>query len=169
METETPTEYITLKHPNMGENPDKSDRDCTGHTTRSRFGKNTGKIVYTKVRIHILTMVADEYDVTFAKYYGKLKQSKKPIRFGHARDQYTKHYKRKKSKCGPIGTFDIDMRGTGLKVDDNLTWLPFGIKPYAEWSREYANATVHLRCGGFGGWCLPMELITFVPNPNDIY
>ncbi|XP_041369669.1 uncharacterized protein LOC121383641 [Gigantopelta aegis] len=169
MKTKTPKEYITLKHPNVGENPDKSDKDCTGHTTRSKFWRITGKIVYTKVRIHIMTMVAEEFDFTFAKLYGKLKLHKKPISFGHARDGYTKHYKRKKSKCGPIGTFVIDMRGTGLKVNDNLTWLPYGTTPYAEWSREHANATVHLRCGGYYGWCVPMDLLTFVPNPNDIY
>ena len=63
-------------------------------------------------------MVVNPVDYTFAKTTGH-----EPVPFGYARDWYTKHYKLKKSKCGPAGTFVIDMRGTGLKVDDNVSVL----------------------------------------------
>ena len=66
-------------------------------------------------------MVVDETDFTFSTSSGNLVAANRPIPFGHALDSFTKHFNNVKSSCGPMGTFKIDLRGTGLKVNDNVS------------------------------------------------
>ncbi|XP_041370826.1 uncharacterized protein LOC121384483 [Gigantopelta aegis] len=162
MNTKAPKEYITLKHTNRGEHPNIETVNCK-YDTVSRYAKLSGKTSFYKVRIIIETMVVVSDDYTFAKTTGY-----KAIPFGHASDAYNWHRDLKKSKCGPVGKFVIDMRGTGLKVDDNLSWLPLGSLQYGSWFRSNDNAVVHINCGGFPGSCKPIELMTLVPNPKDV-
>ena len=73
------------------------------------------------VLLVLQTMSVIRSDFTFASSTGTFETTNQPMYFGEAEDKYTKHYNGKQSDCGPFGSFDIDLRGTRLKVDDRVS------------------------------------------------
>ncbi|XP_041371343.1 A disintegrin and metalloproteinase with thrombospondin motifs 9-like [Gigantopelta aegis] len=165
MNTTMPKEFVTLKYKNVGKHPNLEDVDCSGNPMPSKsWSWYTGETEFFKLGVNIQSMMVRETDFTFARHYGE-----HVVGFGEARDSYTKHYNQKRNKCGPVGTFHIDMRGTGLKVDDDLEWMAEGQFAYGEWTRDHGNATVDILAGGYAGGLKPIEPILLMHNPNDIY
>jgi len=71
-----------------------------------------------------------------------------PVAFGTAGDCYSA------SDC-PQGRFSIDLRGTGLKIVDDLQWVDHGHKSSSKIVRSNNNALIRGQCGGFCGECAP--------------
>ncbi|VDN04037.1 unnamed protein product, partial [Thelazia callipaeda] len=55
----------------------------------------------------------------------------------------------------PQGQFGIDLRGTGLRVMDDLRWIDQGHRTSSRIERSDNNARIFGRCGGYCGQCSP--------------
>uniref|UniRef100_A0A914XW30 GON domain-containing protein n=1 Tax=Panagrolaimus superbus TaxID=310955 RepID=A0A914XW30_9BILA len=104
---------------------------------------SSGLSRYRRVRVDLHNMKINPHDFTFAQTaYGT------PVPYGTAGDCYSA------SEC-PQGRFSIDLRGTGLKIVDDLQWMDHGHKSSSKIVRTENNALIRGQCGGFCGECAP--------------
>ncbi|XP_048255103.1 myosin-4-like [Haliotis rufescens] len=160
----TPQEYITLPNENHGDFPNKQNLNCQ---SKNKGGKivgsdlqKVGKNNFEKIKIDINTMVVDREDRGFVGGNG----ARYP--YGFAGDCYSNHYGGKRA-CGPLGSFKIDTRGTGLIVNPNLTWKAAGNQPFAEVLRSENNRLIRVVCGGGCGYCEPVGNIVLERIASD--
>ncbi|XP_067655921.1 A disintegrin and metalloproteinase with thrombospondin motifs 9-like [Haliotis asinina] len=141
MQSTNPQEFITLAKPNRGYYPDVQNLRCNREKPLAKPG--CGTRIFTKIRIELQNLTVIVKDTTFARGPPELKP------YGGAYDCYTNN-----RKCGPKGTFNIDLSGTGFRLNPNQTWKTEDYYPIArvEW---VDSARVNLFCGGYCGWCLP--------------
>ncbi|KAH7678306.1 Thrombospondin type 1 domain containing protein, partial [Aphelenchoides avenae] len=113
-------------------------RACTddGHVKQ-------GRTRFRKLRIDLQNMKVNPNDFTFA-----VTEFGNPVTFGTAGDCFSM------TEC-PKGSFSIDLRDTGLKIADDLTWTDHGHKTYSNITRSENNAYVRGVCGGYCGECAP--------------
>uniref|UniRef100_A0A915LH22 Uncharacterized protein n=2 Tax=Meloidogyne incognita group TaxID=654580 RepID=A0A915LH22_MELJA len=98
---------------------------------------------YNKVRIDLHNMKINPNDYTFAiTEYGS------PVAFGTAGDCYSM------SDC-PQGRFSIDLRGSDLRIVDDLEWVNQGHRTSVRIERFENNALIQGLCGGYCGECSP--------------
>ncbi|XP_046360252.1 A disintegrin and metalloproteinase with thrombospondin motifs 20-like [Haliotis rufescens] len=163
MSSGNPKEYLTLKYKNYGIFPNKTNKVCQGETNLypTCEGRD-GEVWYSKIRVHPVTMHVIVDDTTYANI------SQTPPRYGYAKDCYAKHEDFNVSSCGAKGEFTIDLRGTGWIVSPEQQWKLTGYKSALETlSRSAEGAVIHIKCGGFGGGCVPNGTLSLVPNVLD--
>ncbi|MFH4978316.1 hypothetical protein AB6A40_005025 [Gnathostoma spinigerum] len=98
---------------------------------------------FSKIRVDLHNMKINIHDHTFAQ---TLRGEDVP--YATAGDCYSA------VEC-PQGRFAIDLRGTGLKVVDDLRWVDQGHRTSSRINRAENNALIHGRCGGYCGQCSP--------------
>uniref|UniRef100_A0A914VDU1 GON domain-containing protein n=1 Tax=Plectus sambesii TaxID=2011161 RepID=A0A914VDU1_9BILA len=98
---------------------------------------------FEKVRVDFHNMKININDMTFATTeYGV------DVPYGVAGDCYSA------VDC-PQGRFSIDLRGTGLRIADQVRWTDRGHRTSSRIERAANNALVLGRCGGYCGECNP--------------
>uniref|UniRef100_A0A1I7YLD8 Peptidase M12B domain-containing protein n=1 Tax=Steinernema glaseri TaxID=37863 RepID=A0A1I7YLD8_9BILA len=105
--------------------------------------RNAGLSRYSKLRVDLHNMKINIHDHTFAdKVYGEM------VPYATAGDCYSA------AEC-PQGVFSADLRGTGLRIVDDLQWVDQGHRTYSRIERKFNNALIMGRCGGYCGQCSP--------------
>ncbi|XP_071109513.1 A disintegrin and metalloproteinase with thrombospondin motifs gon-1-like [Haliotis cracherodii] len=160
MNTTTPTEYVSLATVNVGVYPRKQNRGCRGESNSVPGPGRPGITRFYKIRIRPETMTVVLDDFTFATW--------EENRHGYAEalDCYNNYYG--SAPCGPVGTFRVDTRGTGLVVDLNAKWKGFDWRPYTSVTRSEGGAVIDLLCGGWCGGCVPAQSLRLYYNHNDL-
>uniref|UniRef100_A0A1I7XFA5 GON domain-containing protein n=1 Tax=Heterorhabditis bacteriophora TaxID=37862 RepID=A0A1I7XFA5_HETBA len=150
--------------PSNGERNDTCQCSDDGHA-------NAGLTHFRKVRVDLLNRKININDFTFAdKLHGSF------VPFGTAGDCYS-------MKDCPQGRFSVDLRGTGLRIVDDLQWEDKGHRTTSRIDRSWVlfpityfiqlltitytlntfinhrlfqnNARIEGRCGGYCGMCAP--------------
>uniref|UniRef100_A0A9J2P3P8 Peptidase M12B domain-containing protein n=1 Tax=Ascaris lumbricoides TaxID=6252 RepID=A0A9J2P3P8_ASCLU len=98
---------------------------------------------FSKVRVDLHNMKINIGDHTFAKTEFGI-----DVPYGTAGDCYSA------VDC-PQGRFEIDLRGTGLRVVDDLRWIDQGHRTSSRIERSENNARIIGYCGGYCGQCSP--------------
>ena len=89
-------------------------------------------------------MIADDF--TFARQVSGFEK----IPYGSAGDCFSSS-----RKC-PMGKFQIDLSGTGLRLSEHVSWFSIGNYTSEQVVRlDNENRIVQGRCGGFCGECRP--------------
>ncbi|KAL6738337.1 hypothetical protein Aduo_011897 [Ancylostoma duodenale] len=104
---------------------------------------NAGLTHFRKVRVDLLNRKININDMTFADtLHGSY------VPYGTAGDCYS-------MKDCPQGRFSVDLRGTGLRIVDDLQWEDKGHRTTSRIDRSSNNAVIEGRCGGYCGKCAP--------------
>ncbi|VDM51779.1 unnamed protein product [Angiostrongylus costaricensis] len=104
---------------------------------------NAGLTHFHKVRVDLLNRKININDMAFSNtLYGSF------VPYGTAGDCYS-------MKDCPQGRFSIDLRGTGLRIVDDLQWEDKGHRTTSRIDRSQNNAVIDGRCGGYCGKCAP--------------
>ncbi|CAK8698557.1 unnamed protein product [Clavelina lepadiformis] len=153
MHTSRPSEYVTLvrgSDENFSEiygyrliNPDTCpmngtrDENCACHRDYPAEGRTS----FEKVRFEIATMRIIASDFSFATT-----KHGKPVPFGVAGDCYSRN------NC-PQGTFQINLKGTGLVVSASTRWRSYGNNAVRKTHRSHSGDIVVGTCGGYCSRC----------------
>lgn len=120
---------------------------CNG-PARAELYAEQGATNFTKVRLDLDTLKLVGDDFTFAQT-----RVGRYVAYGTAGDCYSVN----PSKCRK-GSFKVDLRGTRLRVRDDVTWsfqgFPNGLE-IQDYSRLYDGAVITAKCGGWCGRCKP--------------
>lgn len=104
---------------------------------------NAGLTHFRKVRVDLLNRKININDMVFADtLHGSF------VPYGTAGDCYS-------MKDCPQGRFSVDLRGTGLRIVDDLQWEDKGHRTTSRIDRSSNNAVIDGRCGGYCGKCAP--------------
>lgn len=104
---------------------------------------DAGLTHFQRVRVDLLNRKINVRDFTFATVvHGSA------VAYATAGDCYSM------KEC-PQGRFSLDLRGTGLRVVDDLQWEDIGRRTTSRIDRTHNNALIEGRCGGFCGQCAP--------------
>ncbi|XP_067682698.1 A disintegrin and metalloproteinase with thrombospondin motifs 9-like [Haliotis asinina] len=160
MNSDTPTEYVTLPALNVGFYPNAREPACDGNVVPLHFNKY-GVSTYSKIRVDIQTMNVDVRDKTFATSTNRINQ------YGRAIDCYASHVGNKRNSCGPKGTFRIDTRGTGLLVNRTLTWSLMA-RSWGTLSKSADGTIIDILGGGYCGGLVPNEPMALERNPLEV-
>ncbi|VDK44900.1 unnamed protein product [Anisakis simplex] len=98
---------------------------------------------FSKVRVDLHNMKINVGDHTFAETPSGIE-----VPYGTAGDCYSA------VQC-PQGLFQVDLRGTGLRVVDDLRWVDQGHRAWSNIERYDNNARIFGQCGGYCGQCSP--------------
>ncbi|XP_046556051.1 A disintegrin and metalloproteinase with thrombospondin motifs 20-like [Haliotis rubra] len=103
-------------------------------------------------------MAVVRIDKTFAVF------TNHEVYYAQAEDCYVRHYSILRS-CGTKGEFTVNLTSTGWLVDPDVEWIAGGWKAIIESViREDGGAVIHLKCGGFHGYCYPKTRMSLVPS-----
>ncbi|XP_071112089.1 A disintegrin and metalloproteinase with thrombospondin motifs 9-like [Haliotis cracherodii] len=151
MNTDTPVEYLTLPTPNYGIYPNVSNNGCYQETSLVLNCKGSGgEAFYHKIRVHIENMKVQRNDRTFADF------SNQDLNYAEATDCFTIHDYGVLRSCGTRGEFTVNLTNTGWIVGPDQEWRAGGWRAIIESiERDDTGAVVHLKCGGFPGYCYP--------------
>ncbi|CAJ0579573.1 unnamed protein product, partial [Mesorhabditis spiculigera] len=98
---------------------------------------------FRKLRLDLMNRRININDFTFADtIHGQ------PVPYATAGDCYSMR------DC-PQGKFSVDLRGTGLRIADDLQWEDRGHRTSSKVSRKENNVLVEGKCGGYCGKCAP--------------
>ncbi|XP_041367316.1 A disintegrin and metalloproteinase with thrombospondin motifs 9-like [Gigantopelta aegis] len=163
----SPTEYVTLVEKNKGFYPAYSSNDCMtqralGYDEDSVCSGEGGVTTYHKIRVKIQTMEVDRMDNSFVE-----QELAVTVPYGEAADCYTRHYFGNRNVYGPEGYFHIDTTGTGLIVDQTLTFPVFGDFAWGQTIRNKQGTEIDLLCGGFPGGCRPVTPMMLKVGPTE--
>ena len=102
---------------------------------------------FSKIRVEPNTGLIHRDDFQFAKSEGN------PVRFGRAGDCYSAA-----SRCHK-GNFQIDLTGTGVRLNEDAQWEPWGTPRIPQRLVNYKKSDDGLfaygECGGSCGGCTP--------------
>lgn len=153
MDSGRPKEYITLEYGAANNfaviyQERLQDRFSCSGPARIEMYAERGATNFTKVGIDLLAMKLVSDDFTFAQT-----GEGKDVDYGTAGDCYSLN----PGKCRK-GSFKVDLRGTRLRVRDDVTWslqgFPKGLQ-IQDYSRSDDGAVVSAKCGGWCGRCKP--------------
>ena len=120
---------------------------CSG-PARTELYAERGATNFTKVRLNALTMKLVSDDFTFAQT-----EEGSAVAYGSAGDCYSVN----PGKCRK-GSFKVDLRGTRLRVREDVSWsfqgFPNGFE-VQDYSRSHDDAVISAKCGGWCGRCKP--------------
>eukprot|EP00118_Oscarella_pearsei_P025899 m.308995 g.308995 ORF g.308995 m.308995 type:complete len:1646 (+) comp45241_c0_seq1:82-5019(+) len=154
MDTYHPVEYITL-HPNASNfgkiyphtllNPSACPSDVSEQSPSIRRNSfaGAGYTAFDRVQLDLDKMEIITNDFKFARHEG----SNRFVEYGSAGDCFSS------TKLCPMGTFKIDLRKTGLKLDSRNEWVEQGGDTVKDIKVSEDDEVVSGRCGGFCGQC----------------
>ncbi|XP_067655680.1 A disintegrin and metalloproteinase with thrombospondin motifs 9-like [Haliotis asinina] len=136
----TPSEYISLPTPYFMDAPSLQNYFCTGEIPNNSAW--LGYFIFSKFGLIIETMEVKPTDRVF---YNKTTSLDALV--GEVRDCYALS----DSSCGRRGRAVMDLRGTGLALNETVTWRQNGGVPIV--TRSSNNQVIEIRCGGWCGHC----------------
>ncbi|XP_046553252.1 uncharacterized protein LOC124262746 isoform X2 [Haliotis rubra] len=136
----TPSEYISLPTPYFMDAPSLQNYFCTGEIPHE--SPWLGYFVFSKFGLDIEKMEVKPRDYVF---YNKTTSLDAIV--GEVRDCYALS----DSACGRRGRAVMDLRGTGLALNETVTWRQTGGVPIV--TRSSNDQLLEIRCGGWCGHC----------------
>lgn len=153
MVSDLPREFITLE--SGAENnyaviyhERLQDRFSCSGPARTELYAERGATNFTKVRLELATMKLISDDFTFAQT-----AEGRDVAYGTAGDCYSMN----PGKCRK-GSFKVDLRGTRLRVRDDVTWTLQGFPKtlqIQDYNESHDGAVVSAKCGGWCSRCKP--------------
>ncbi|CAJ0931148.1 unnamed protein product, partial [Mesorhabditis belari] len=112
---------------------------------------------FKRVRLDLLNRRININDFTFAQTEHGL-----PVPFATAGDCYSMR------DC-PQGRFSVNLRGSGLRIAEDLQWEDRGHRTSSRIDRTYNNARIEGQCGGYCGKCAPDKFkgLVFEVDPQQ--
>ncbi|GMT24056.1 hypothetical protein PFISCL1PPCAC_15353, partial [Pristionchus fissidentatus] len=104
---------------------------------------NAGFTQFTKIRVDLHNRKININDFTFATTISGV-----PVSYATAGDCYSMR------DC-PQGRFSVDLRGTGVRIVDDLLWEDKGTRTQSRIDRRMNNTLIEGVCGGYCGRCAP--------------
>lgn len=162
MESGPPQEFITLESGAKNNyaviyHKRLQDRFSCSGPARTELYAEQGATNFTKVRLDLDRMNLISDDFTFAQT-----DQGKDVAYGTAGDCYSVN----PGKCRK-GSFKVDLRGTRLRVRDDVTWtlqgFPKGLQ-IQDYNKLYGGAVVSAKCGGWCSRCKPTRGAIFVES-----
>ncbi|XP_046380186.2 uncharacterized protein LOC124151652 [Haliotis rufescens] len=136
----TPSEYISLPTPYFMDSPRIQNYHCNGESPSDNY--RLGYYVFSKFGLNIETMEIEKSDRVFYNMTGTL-----TVKVGEVRDCYTQP----ESSCSPKGRGVMDLRGTGLALNETVKWFHYRQEPIV--TRSSNDQLIEVRCGGWCGGC----------------
>ncbi|XP_046553237.1 uncharacterized protein LOC124262738 [Haliotis rubra] len=154
----TPSEYISLKTPYFMNAPLMQNPDCTGESPKTH--NLLGYHEYTKFGLDITNMAINKKARAFYNKTGVTNANVAVVR---------DCYSAAGSACGPKGQAVMDLRGTGLALDESITWSrAYGTSIWDPIvNRFHSHQLIEIRCGGVCGVCSAPGLVLLALLDSD--
>ncbi|XP_056007341.1 A disintegrin and metalloproteinase with thrombospondin motifs 9-like isoform X1 [Ostrea edulis] len=144
-----PTEYLTLKYTNTFVQHDGSNWIIQWKQCQSNYKTPLKQATFSKIAINIQDMTVIGTDYTFASLTGDFN-----LPFGTTADCAGESFR---SNCPYFGNAVINSRGTGMILDQNITWsvVKGWMTAIRNLQRSVDGAEISFQCAGWCGKCGP--------------